>query len=113
MPSVTTITLVGLIVDEDYVGRTVSIRSESDQLYSELINVSVSSGKYNYNAWLILVLLYFLCFQSSENVGAAIGTVMCSCINEVGIAVGAVIVVVCLVVIVIIVIVMLCLWRYV
>ena len=39
--SVTAITLVGLKVDGSYVGQNVSIRSESDQLYSELINVSV------------------------------------------------------------------------
>ena len=43
--SVTTITLVGLNVDENYVGRSVSIRSEADQLHSELINVPVTIGK--------------------------------------------------------------------
>ena len=43
--SVTAITLVGLKVDGSYVGQNVSIRSESDQLYSELINVSVIYSK--------------------------------------------------------------------
>ena len=43
--SVTAITLVGLKVDGSYVGQNVSIRSESDQLYSELINVSVIVSK--------------------------------------------------------------------
>ena len=38
-------TLVGLNVDENYVGRSVSIRSEADQLHSELINVPVTIGK--------------------------------------------------------------------
>ena len=45
--SVTAITSVGLNVDGDYVGCNVSIRSESDHLYSELINVSVTHRKYN------------------------------------------------------------------
>ena len=56
VPSATAITLVGVKVDESYLGRTVSIRSESDQLYSELINVSVSAGKYN--GWLIDVTVF-------------------------------------------------------
>ena len=43
--SVTVITSVSLRVDENYIGQNVSIRSESDQLYSELINVSVTTGK--------------------------------------------------------------------
>ena len=33
---------VRLRVNEDYVGQNVSIRSETDQLYSELVNVTVS-----------------------------------------------------------------------
>ena len=44
--SVTIITLVGLEVDGNYVGQNVSIRSESDELNSELVNVSVTVGKY-------------------------------------------------------------------
>ena len=35
---------IGLRVDGNYVGQNVSIRSESDQLYSELVNVSVTMG---------------------------------------------------------------------
>ena len=35
---------IGLRVDGSYVGQNVSIRSESDQLYSELVNVSVTMG---------------------------------------------------------------------
>ena len=34
-----------LRVNTDYVGQTVSVRSEADQLYSELVNVSVSQGE--------------------------------------------------------------------
>ena len=43
--SVTVITSVSLRVDRSYIGQNVSIRSESDQLYSELINVSVIVSK--------------------------------------------------------------------
>ena len=43
--SVTVITSVSLKVDRSYVGQNVSIRSESDQLYSELVNVFVTMGK--------------------------------------------------------------------
>ena len=46
VPSVTVITSVSLKVDGNYVGQNVSIRSESDQLYSELLNVFVTVGKY-------------------------------------------------------------------
>ena len=45
VPSVTAITLVGLKVDGNYVGQNVSIRSESDELNSEFVNVSVTVGK--------------------------------------------------------------------
>ena len=45
MLSVTAITLVGLKVDGNYVGQNVSIRSESDELNSEFVNVSVTVGK--------------------------------------------------------------------
>ena len=51
--SVTVITSVSLRVDRSYVGQNVSIRSESDQLYSELVNVSVTTGKYLFNYQLI------------------------------------------------------------
>ena len=52
----TAITSVSLNVEGDYVGRSVSIRSESDQLYSELINISVTDGKCNYcNVGLVCV----------------------------------------------------------
>ena len=39
VPSV--ITSIGLIVGESYDGQIVSLRSEADQLYSELINITV------------------------------------------------------------------------
>ena len=48
VPSVADITLVGLKVDGNYIGQSVSIRSESDQLYSELINVSVTLSKFTF-----------------------------------------------------------------
>jgi hypothetical protein len=46
--SATVITSVrlSLRVNRSYIGQNVSIRSESDQLYSELVNVSVTMGKY-------------------------------------------------------------------
>jgi hypothetical protein len=43
---VTVITSVSLKVDANYIGQNVSIRSESSQLYSELISVLVTVGKY-------------------------------------------------------------------
>ena len=52
--SITAITLVGLNVDGDYVGRSVSIRSESDQFYSELINIPVTDGKYKWDLFVFL-----------------------------------------------------------
>ena len=39
VPSV--ITFIGLVVDESYVGQTVSVRSETGQLYSDIINATV------------------------------------------------------------------------
>ena len=45
--SVTAITSVSLKVDGNYVGQNVSIRSEADQLYSELLNVFIIKGKYS------------------------------------------------------------------
>ena len=38
-------TSIGLRVNGNYVGQNVSIRSEADQLYSELINTSVAVGE--------------------------------------------------------------------
>ena len=43
--SVTVVTSVSLRVDRSYIGQNVFIRSESDQLSSELINVSVIVSK--------------------------------------------------------------------
>ena len=82
----------------------VSLHSEADQLCSEIINVSVTIGSYalTRSMWLIGVnVLYFpIKFSKShaDDADAAIGTAMCFCASEVGIAVGAVIVVVCLLV---------------
>ena len=39
VPSI--ITSIGLVVDESDVGQSVSIRSEADQLFSELVNVTI------------------------------------------------------------------------
>ena len=47
VPSVAT--NIGLRVDRNYIGQNVSIRSESDQLYSEFISVSVTMGKRSYS----------------------------------------------------------------
>ena len=38
-------TSIGLRVNGNYIGQSISIRSEADQLYSELINTSVSVGE--------------------------------------------------------------------
>ena len=46
VPSVTVIASVSLRVDGNYIGQNVSIRSEADQLYSELINIPVTVGEY-------------------------------------------------------------------
>ena len=44
MPSVAA-TSIGFRVNGNYVGQNISIRSEADQLYSELINVSITDGE--------------------------------------------------------------------
>jgi hypothetical protein len=56
--SVTAITLVGLKVDRSYIGQNVSVRSEADQLYSELVNVFVTMGKYLLNNCMITAALH-------------------------------------------------------
>ena len=38
-------TYVGLKVDGNYIGQNISVRSEGDQLYSELINTSITLGE--------------------------------------------------------------------
>ena len=43
--SIAVITSVSLKVDGNYIGQNVSIRSEADQLYSELVDVSVTESK--------------------------------------------------------------------
>ena len=48
IPSVAVITSVSLKVDGNYISQNVSIRSEADQLYSELVNVSIVNGIYTY-----------------------------------------------------------------
>ena len=40
---------IGLRVNRHFIGQNVSIRSESDQLYSELISVSITLGKCSYS----------------------------------------------------------------
>ena len=67
IPSITIITSVSLRVDRSYIGQNVSIRSESDQLYSELVNAFVTTGKYNNRTYVwylynFCVLLYIVCF---------------------------------------------------
>ena len=39
------ITYVGLVVDQNYSGEIVFLRSESGQLYSEIVNVTVHVGE--------------------------------------------------------------------
>ena len=38
-------TSIGLRIDGNYVGQNISVRSEADQLYSELISASVTVGE--------------------------------------------------------------------
>ena len=38
-------TYIGLRVDGNYIGKNVSVRSEADQVYSELISTSVTVGE--------------------------------------------------------------------
>ena len=38
-------TYIGLKVDGNYIGQNISVRSEGDQLYSELINTSITLGE--------------------------------------------------------------------
>ena len=47
MPSIAT--YIGLRVNGNYVGQNISIRSEADELYSELIGTLVSLGEYYYS----------------------------------------------------------------
>ena len=114
--SVTVITAVSLKVDGNYIGQNVSVRSEADQLYSELINVSIVTGKYTYyraESDIYVCDLNLLSLDNNEQCAATMDTSVpsCSWTSEVGIAVGVTIVVVCLVSIAITVIVVLCLWR--
>ena len=78
-------TSIGLRVSGNYVGQNISIRSEANQLYSELINTSVTVGEYHK---LVIIITYccdfsflFLIF----NVGAAMDTAMysCTCTSEI------------------------------
>ena len=118
VPSVMMITLVGLRLNESYNGQAVFLRSESGQIHSELVNVTVGKlfvcSKYNnYDCLMILIVTE----KSNESDGLCSPCDIvemniaepCSSWREVGIAVG---VVVCLAVgAVIIVIVVLCWWR--
>ena len=56
--SVTIITSVSLKVDGNYIGQNVSIRSEADQLYSELVDVSVTESKISI---IIAIYLHAIC----------------------------------------------------
>ena len=109
--SVAVITLVGLKVDGNYVGQNMSIRSESGQLYSELINVSVTVGEYTHLYCCHLSSMLSLGNNEEQGTGAIDTTMLSSCSSQIGITVGVIVVVVCLVVMVITVTVLLCLWR--
>ena len=37
---------VGLVLNEDYIGREISIRSEADLVFSELVTIMVSVGRF-------------------------------------------------------------------
>ena len=59
--SVAIITSVSLKVDGNYISQNVSIRSEADQLYSELVDVSVTESKISIAIYLhaICIILYY------------------------------------------------------
>ena len=44
VPSV--VTYIGLALNKDSVGETVSVRSEADQIFSEFVNATVTIGKF-------------------------------------------------------------------
>ena len=39
-------TYIGLVLNKDSVGETVSVRSEADQIFSEFVNATVTNGKF-------------------------------------------------------------------
>ena len=39
-------TNIGLTLNKDSVGETVSVRSEADQIFSEFVNATVTNGKF-------------------------------------------------------------------
>ena len=73
--SVTVITSVSLKVDGNYIGQNVSVRSEADQLYSELVNVSIVNGKYTYY-WAESDIIYSLWIQQCVLIVAQVKLVL-------------------------------------
>ena len=80
VPSV--ITSVSLMVNDNYDGQTVYLRSESDQLFSEDINVTVHMGKFFFVETLILFTLSGFCLAHD------MGKYPCNCSREVGATAG-------------------------
>ena len=49
---------IGLRVIGSYVGQNISVRSEADELYSELINASITIGEYSYRPYIYIQFHY-------------------------------------------------------
>ena len=111
MPSI--VTRIILSLNEDSVGETVSLRSETDQLllFSELINVTVTQSRCFTLSQLASYFIHLLLIAVGNAVNFADVSLECSCSSEVGIAVGSIILLESLVVMVIIIIVVMVWWR--
>ena len=107
------ITGIILSLNEDSVGQTVSLRSETDQLllFSELINVTVTQSRCFTLYIPIGCFIHLLLIAVGNDMKCADVSSFRSCSGEVGIAVGSIILLEGLVVIVIIVIVVMVWWR--
>ena len=107
---VTIITSVSLQVNESYAdGQIVFLRSESNQLYSELVNTIV--GKLSANQSHDHFFIIFTLSESDESCCAcnmALAPSTCSRLREIGAAVG---VMICLAIMAVTIVVILCWWR--
>ena len=100
-----TITGIILSLNEDSVGETVSLRSEADQLTSQLINVTIT-GQLDHTVCCKHVHIFF---PSSTHTAPSEDTTTqdvctkcsCSCAVEVGVTVGVAVLLACLIAMVI------------
>ena len=107
-------TSIGLRVEGGYHHQTVFLRSESDELYSELVNVTVGKVLTRLAILVLKVTLvhkhlfhYAIGFCSAYDMAKY----PCSCLREVGAAIGVMVCLVVVVIIAICVILVLYWWR--